>query len=99
MNRIVRKCLGTALTACAFAAAAQATSVAFRYNDLDLSSDAGKAELERRIDTVMRQACPGETITGSRIASNPERAECMADVRRQIMTRVNSRSGGGSSSR
>ncbi len=99
MIRIVHKCLGTVLIALSFAAGAHAESVAFRYNDLDLTTDAGKAELEKRIDTVMRQACPGEAITGSRIASDPERTECMADVRRQIMARINSRSGGGSSSR
>lgn len=99
MKRIVHVCLGTMLSVVALAASAQAESVAFRYNDLDLSTDAGKAELEKRIDAATRKACPGEAITGSRISSETARAECMVDVRRQIMARVNSRAGGGSSSR
>ena len=82
--------LGLAATTLAFglASGANAASAAFRYNDLDLSSEAGQAELEKRIGAVMRQACPEETITGSRIPSDGDRAECMADVRRQIMARL-----------
>ena len=79
--------LGLASLAFGLNSGADAASAAFRYNDLDLSSAAGRAELEKRIDAVMRQACPEEAITGSRISLDGDRAECMADVRRQIMAR------------
>jgi len=91
--------LGLAALALGLAPGAMAASASFRYNDLDLSSEAGRAELEKRIDAVMRRACPEETITGSRISSDSGRAECMADVRRQIMARINTRTARGSSSR
>lgn len=91
--------LGLAALALGTAASAASTSVEFRYRDLDLSTEAGQQELERRIDTAVRRACPDETVTGSRISSNADRAECMADVRSQIAARINSRTKGGSSSR
>lgn len=81
------------------AAEAGAAGVAFRYNDLDLGTEAGRAELEKRIDSAMRAACPDETITGSRITVSGARAECMAEVRRQINARMASRPASGSSSR
>ncbi len=97
-SRVLKAIIAASLTV-GLTAGASAASAALRYNDLDLATEAGQAELERRIDTVMRQACPEETVTGSRIAVASGRAECMADVRRQIMARVNTRSKGGSSSR
>lgn len=99
MPKIITKTAIATLFSLGLATAAQATGVALRYNDLDLSTDAGRAELDRRIDRVMRQACPAETITGSRIAVESARAECIAAVRRQIDVKLASRSGGGSSSR
>ena len=81
------------------AAEAGAAGVAFRYNDLDLGTQAGRAELEKRIDAVMRAACPEESTSGSRISISGARAECMAEVRRQINARMASRPAGGSSSR
>lgn len=80
------------------ASALGAQGVAFRYKDLDLSTDAGKAELEKRIAAVVRQACPDDTVTGSRIAVAGAREQCTADVRRQIMSRIEARTGGSSSS-
>lgn len=85
-------------TASAIGAPVAAQGVAFRYKDLDLSTDAGRAELEKRIAAVVRQACPDETVTGSRMAVAGAREQCTADVRRQIMSRIEARTGGGSSS-
>ena len=99
MTAIVPKALCAAILACGLPRSANAASAAFRFNDLDLSSEAGRAELEKRIGAVMRQACPEETVTGSRISSDDDRAECMADVRRQIMARINTRAARGWSSR
>lgn len=41
------------------AAPAFANSVTVSYSDLDLTSPAGQATLEHRIDTAARQACGG----------------------------------------
>ncbi|MGE3690666.1 MAG: UrcA family protein [Novosphingobium sp.] len=67
---------------------AHAETAQLRYDDLDLATEAGKAELSRRIDTVAQKACPLESITGSRIQLRDEQARCMADVRRQIASKL-----------
>jgi UrcA family protein len=65
------------------AGAVQAQTVEIRYADLDLKSEAGKAELDRRIERAARQACAEETPSGSRISNRDELAKCMANVRKQ----------------
>lgn len=90
------KIIFSALTASALAAAAVSLApaamagetAALQYKDLDLSTDAGKAELSRRIDVAARKACRVEPTTGSRIQSNEGLDECMANVRRQVETRL-----------
>lgn len=94
------KTLLNALTASALAAAAIAfapvvasagETAALDYSDLDLSTEAGKAELSKRIDTAARKACRGKPTTGSRIESRTGLDECMADVRRQVESRLATR--------
>lgn len=90
------KILFSALTASALAAAAVSfapaavagETAALQYNDLDLSTDAGKAELSKRIDVAARKACRTQPTTGSRIQSNEGLDECMANVRNQVETRL-----------
>jgi UrcA family protein len=77
--------IALALTS-ASAAFAQETTV--RYADLDLSSVAGQAELERRIESATRQICRGEAITGTRIVDQDEVARCKSDVRAQISAQL-----------
>jgi UrcA family protein len=76
------------LTAISIVSAARvyAEDATFRFGDLDLTSEAGKAELARRIDMAVRQACPDQSVTGSRVPIREARAQCEADVRRQIET-------------
>jgi UrcA family protein len=70
------------------ASAAFAQEASFRYADLDLSSAAGQAELERRIESVARQVCRAEAATGTRIVDQDELARCKSDVRAQIAARL-----------
>jgi UrcA family protein len=75
-----------ALSASALMAAspALAGAAALRIGDLDLTSEAGKAELARRIDVAVREACPEETVTGTRLADRSSRDECVSEARKQI---------------
>jgi len=61
-----------------------ADDTTFRFGDLDLTSEAGKAELARRIDAAVHRACPDQTVTGSRVPVREAQTQCEADVRRQI---------------
>ncbi len=85
-----------ALPAIAPVTAAYADTAQLRINDLDLSTAAGKAELDRRIEKVAAKACPAQTTTGSRIPDREGQKLCMADVRKQIEARLANREGRGS---
>ena len=84
----------TALSAVAIVSSARvyADDATFRFGDLDLTSEAGKTELNRRIDTAVRRACPDEAVTGSRVPILEARAQCEAEVRRQIESFIARRS-------
>ena len=68
--------------------AALAQSAQLRFDDLDLASDAGKAELSRRIDLAAEQACPPESITGSRMSLRAAQQRCIADAKQQITVQL-----------
>ncbi len=54
------------------------------YDDLDLASDAGKAELNRRIDRAAKLVCGlGESTVGTRIRTREART-CYDDARRAL---------------
>ncbi len=76
-----------ALLATPLAASAQTTvqrTVGVTYTDLDLTTEAGRAELERRIDNAARSACAiGETDLGTRLLTREKRA-CYRDARAQL---------------
>jgi UrcA family protein len=96
---MMTKILFSALTASALAAAAVSFAPAavagetaqLQYNDLDLSTEAGKAELSKRIDVTARKVCRTAPSTGSRIESREGLDECMANVRQQVETRLATR--------
>lgn len=96
---MMTKILFSAVTASALAAAAvfyapvalAGESAALQYSDLDLSTEAGKAELSKRIDVAARKACRTAPSTGSRIESRDGLDECMANVRQQVETRLATR--------
>lgn len=70
------------------ASPALAQSTTLRYSDLDLSSAAGQAELERRIDAAVRQVCRPEVTTGTRIVDRDELERCEQEVRAEVASRL-----------
>lgn len=64
-------------------AAAMAADTAVRVGDLDLSSDAGRAELSARVDRAARAVCSSKISTGT-ILRNRISQECLTDARRSI---------------
>ncbi len=81
MNRFLASTLALALLG---AGAAQAQTAQVRYADLNLSSAAGQAELDRRIEAAARRACAAELSTGSRIENRDDLSRCKALVRAQV---------------
>lgn len=57
------------------------------WKDLDLTTDAGKAELDSRIDAAATQVCSAEAVTGTRIARGASPA-CLAEARDAIKARI-----------
>lgn len=70
------------------ASAAFAQETTLRYTDLDLSSAAGQAELERRIENAARQVCKAEAPTGTRIVDHDDMERCKDEVRAQIAAKL-----------
>lgn len=57
------------------------------YADLDLTTEDGRAQLDRRIDAAARQVCAiGETDLGTRIMTREKRA-CYREARQQLEQR------------
>lgn len=87
----------SALTAASLAigalpAAASAAPASLAWGDLDLGTDAGKAELARRIDKVARNACGSEgKVTGTILTSRGANARCIADARSRLEAMVTER--------
>jgi UrcA family protein len=68
-------------------AAAQADSVQLKYDDLDLSTAKGQAELSKRVDDAARQVCAaGSVRTGTILRSKAEN-ECYRDTRAKLRER------------
>ncbi len=64
--------------------AAQARTAEVRHADLNLTSAAGQAELERRIERAARKVCSEEANTGTHIKDYRAVDRCKADVRAQV---------------
>ena len=74
---------GAAMTP-AFATDADQRTVAVRHSDLDLATEDGLAELDRRIDRAAEQACGlDETTIGTRVRSREAR-NCYRQTRSQL---------------
>ena len=86
-HKIILALATAALTIAPVAAFAQATdqrTTGVTYSDLDLSTEAGRAELERRIDSAARQVCAiGESDVGTRIVTREKRT-CYREAREQL---------------
>lgn len=69
---------------------ATAATAKLEWKDLDLSSEAGRTELDRRVDAAAIRACTFEPNTGSRVAKAPK-ASCVSDAKSQIMSKLAAR--------
>ncbi|AKM09559.1 UrcA family protein [Croceicoccus naphthovorans] len=68
----------------AIAAPAFAESVSVEYSDLNLSTEAGQKELDRRLNNAARQVCGmDQKLTGTRVPSRESR-ECYKNARAQF---------------
>ena len=72
------------------AAPAAAETAKLKWKDLDLSTEAGRTELDRRIGVAADQLCRLDSVTGS-ILPRPATPECLAEARDQIQTKLASR--------
>jgi len=91
-STLIGAAMAAALTA-AFAMPAMAEpsapQVSVTYADLDLTTSAGKAELEARVMKAARAVCTPASQTGTRI-ERPDR-DCMTAAKAQIATAVEAR--------
>lgn len=69
-------------------AAVETRQQGVQYRDLDLTTEAGRTELDRRLDSAAREVCGmDEAHVGSRIKSSESR-RCYRDARRQLADQV-----------
>ncbi len=77
----------TALAPAAHASDTQSRAVVVTHSDLDLSTEEGREELDRRIDNAAEEACGfGETTLGTR-ARTREARDCYRQAKRQLERR------------
>jgi UrcA family protein len=77
-----------AVLGAAFAIPAAAESVAVKYSDLDLSTSAGQAQLERRINNAARSICGSDSAnTGTRLRSDDAR-QCLENAKARVHEQV-----------
>ena len=60
------------------------------WKGLDLATDAGRAELDKRIGAAAEAICTTGPITGSRLTSAPS-VRCLADARTEIVAQLSKR--------
>jgi UrcA family protein len=78
-------------TACLAATPALAGNAKLVWNDLDLGTEAGRAELDSRIEAAAQQVCAPEAVTGSRLAPSNPSARCLLDARDEIRAQLAAR--------
>lgn len=69
-------------------APAAAETVGIKYSDLDLSSKAGQAELESRIDRAARAACNMDEVRTGRIATSTAQRQCYKQAKASVHSQV-----------
>lgn len=80
--------------ACLAGSPAIAGEAKLTWNDLDLTTAAGKAELDTRIEAAAKQVCNSEPVTGSMIAHRAT-PRCLAEARDAITAQVTAKLGRG----
>lgn len=89
MNRSLAAAIGTAFALTGLAGLAQAQTAEretaeVRFADLNLTSPAGQAALDRRVEGAARRVCESAVPVGSRAAYRIEEGRCKAQVRQQV---------------
>jgi UrcA family protein len=89
MNRSLTAAIALAFSLTGVAGLAQAQSATpesteVRFADLNLSSPAGQAALDRRIEGAARRVCEPAMPVGSRAAHRLAEGRCKAEVRQQV---------------
>jgi UrcA family protein len=79
-----------ALAALAGSLPAGAATAQLVWKDLDLSTESGRVELDRRIEAVATKACQRDRMTGSYLRKPPT-PECLADARAQMETKLSAK--------
>lgn len=77
--------------ACLATNPALAADAKLAWGDLDLATEAGKAELDHRIEAAARQVCAPQAVTGSRIVRRNAPASCLAEARSTLAAQVAAR--------
>lgn len=81
MTRILTPAIALVLLG---ATAAQAQTAEVRFADLNLSSQAGQAELDRRVELASRRVCTAEPQSHTRLPDRRAAERCKAEVRAQV---------------
>ena len=69
-------------------ASAFAASVELKYDDLDLSTAKGQAELTKRADDAARQACSADAVRTGTILRSKAENQCYRETRAKLRERV-----------
>ncbi len=84
MHSLALALAATVLTVPAAATEDEAPSVEVRYSDLDLTSEAGQRQLDRRLERAAREVCGmDEKVVGSYLRPRHSR-ECYLEARRHL---------------
>jgi UrcA family protein len=79
------------LGASLIATTALAGSATIRYDDLDLTTEAGMSELDKRVNRAAVRMCRDKGLTGTRIpvqSDSPEIKACREGVRAEVMAKL-----------
>ena len=86
--RILTVALAALCALPALAANVETQQRGVQYKDLDLSTEAGRKELDRRLDAAAREVCGmDENHVGSRLAPTESR-ECYREARDRLDERI-----------
>lgn len=76
--------------AAAVATPALAGEARVSWKDLDLSSETGKAELDRRIAAAAQKVCTLDIVTGQLVRRSPSKS-CLAEASDRISSQIAAR--------
>ena len=63
-------------------------SASVKYSDLDLTTKAGQAKLERRIDSAAREACGMDRVQTGRFTPSTAQRECYQKTKASVGEQV-----------